>query len=1137
MQHPPVLRQKERAERRLLQPRSIRRALYQTLVFAQVLSLLLSVFVTMAPPASAAPVDAPYAAPVAAPAVPLSMTSVAAPDINCLFDADCTIVVDDATDNFSLPGGTGDGFLQSRLWPVGEAGAAGQGLYAYLYRIDATEIQAVTAEACVSTMSIEFGPIVAIDFDGDGSKEEVFVITKGGLGSVAPASVEQTDNDLTVTFSPPICPGETSYFVGLASQYPKQDVTAKLQGSLGFEAGLRARAPLYRERDGGRIAYIFKESTVDAADFKTLLENNGFTVDLIPLANLLATDLNPYDLAIIATDTGYLGSWGLAPGQSAHVAAARIPVIGINEGGYAYFGEQTMQIGWPHGWHGSGQNIRGLPALSIYQTPYDLTPLLAAPLQIYSADDDMVSIHMPSPISGVTPLAWEPADNQHAPLIAEEQGDVCSQLWGFADAPSAMTPNGKRLFVNAVHFGLDNCPGATDVPEPGCYELFSPREIPSPSLIQFDDLADASVIGSYYQASHGVVFEDGKLASVKTQANATAVSSPNVARNQEADPDGGAAVPLSFKFESGKTHVGFYMGNGDADSVPGSMVGYDAAGNVICQVTNAPVPKEHREFIGMFDPQGRIARVTLNYGSTPLAESIDDLYFAPFDGDVVGHELPTPETPLSGGENVPAVEIQTSNVERFAATVRFPEAHLWAVKGPDEVEYVQVGMPGIDPGSGQTGQPDVPILRKLLAVPRGAKVELAGARPKSADQLAAIVYPSQPQAADAPLNQDEKDEPIPVEDFEDLPFAVDEKAYAGSDSFPARIVDIQTIGRVRDLDLVQVSIAAGQFNPAKGVLDLFESVEFEIVFEGGERGFLPENQADNPFDQAYEPIYALTMNKAAIYEAYFPIKDIVWGCVGSEYLIITDPAFRPAADDLRAWKIGRGMSTSILETGNGAGNAGTTADQIKSAIKYRYDNCHVRPSYVLLLGDAEQIPPFYRSTHYGDLAGTDLPYTTMDFDEFVPTPDIAIGRMPVDTLAQALTIVDKVINYESVPTNSKAFYEEMSFAAYFQCCRPDVAQDGTAARSFLETAEFVRSFMTGQGYGVERIYTTSTAYHSNPAKSGYYDSGTRSTTPNRYYNSAMLPVDLRAEQRLSVERRYDRRDRRHQRRSLSGLPP
>ncbi len=395
------------------------------------MALLLSAFVTMAPPISAAPITAP----VTAPAVPLSIASVSAPDINCIFDADCKIVVDDTTDKFTLPGGIGEGFLQSRLWPVGEPGTKGQGLYPYLYRIDAREIKAATAEACVSTKTIEFGPIVPMDFDGNGSKEDVFVITKGALGSIAPASVEQTGNDLTFTFSPPICPGDSSFFFGLASKYPKQDVTAKLKGSLGFDVDLRARAPLFSERDGGRIAYIFKESTVDAVDFETLLESNGFTVDLIPLASLLATNLNPYDLAIIATDTGHLGSWGLAPGQSGHVAAAQIPVIGLNEGGYAYFGEHAMQIGWPHGWHGSEQNIRGLPGLSYFQTPSDLIGLLGAPLQIYGAVENMVSIHMPAPIAGVTPLAWEPADNQHAPLIAEEQRDVCNQLWGFAGAP------------------------------------------------------------------------------------------------------------------------------------------------------------------------------------------------------------------------------------------------------------------------------------------------------------------------------------------------------------------------------------------------------------------------------------------------------------------------------------------------------------------------------------------------------------------------------------------------------------------------------------------------------------------------------------------------------------------------------
>ena len=137
---------------------------------------------------------------------------------------------------------------------------------------------------------------------------------------------------------------------------------------------------------------------------------------------------------------------------------------------------------------------------------------------------------------------------------------------------------------------------------------------------------------------------------------------------------------------------------------------------------------------------------------------------------------------------------------------------------------------------------------------------------------------------------------------------------------------------MRDLDLVQVSIAAGQFVPAKGALELFESVEFEIVFEGGEEGFLPENRADNPFDRHTSPIYELAMNQAVhLRVSTSPSRTSSGAASAAEYLIITDPAFRPAADDLRTWKnSARHLDVDDLETGNGAGKAGTTADEIRA---------------------------------------------------------------------------------------------------------------------------------------------------------------------------------------------------------------
>jgi hypothetical protein len=59
-------------------------------------------------------------------AAPLSVVKVAAPDINCVFETDCTIVVTDSIGNIPLPNITGTARLQSRTF-TGQAGAPGAG--------------------------------------------------------------------------------------------------------------------------------------------------------------------------------------------------------------------------------------------------------------------------------------------------------------------------------------------------------------------------------------------------------------------------------------------------------------------------------------------------------------------------------------------------------------------------------------------------------------------------------------------------------------------------------------------------------------------------------------------------------------------------------------------------------------------------------------------------------------------------------------------------------------------------------------------------------------------------------------------------------------------------------------------------
>ncbi len=165
-----------------------------------------------------------------------------------------------------------------------------------------------------------------------------------------------------------------------------------------------------------------------------------------------------------------------------------------------------------------------------------------------------------------------------------------------------------------------------------CTQLQSPTQIPSPGLINFDDLANATVIGDSYRPAFGVRFEDGRTTQAIIYGNepAKAHSQPNVASNNAIFPNTSVDVPLRITFDAPKTHVGFYMGNGDTVQPTALLTAYNVAGGIICQKRFVSVPESITAFFGINDPTGSISVVTLDYGSTALSEAIDDLYFAPY---------------------------------------------------------------------------------------------------------------------------------------------------------------------------------------------------------------------------------------------------------------------------------------------------------------------------------------------------------------------------------------------------------------------------------------------------------------------------------------------------------------------------
>lgn len=188
-------------------------------------------------------------------AVPLSVVNVNAPAINCVFDPACTVVVNDTTAPIPLTGATGSGFLQSRTLR-GSPGSPAAGLYLYEYRVDLRNAVGLTNIDCVTSVTLNFGPVVStLDFNADGTRgDQVFVVTSGGIGSVGIASAEKVGNNITFNLSSPVCAGsspgagQSSFFWGLVSARQPRFVNASITHTAGAPLSVQGRAPNYLVR-------------------------------------------------------------------------------------------------------------------------------------------------------------------------------------------------------------------------------------------------------------------------------------------------------------------------------------------------------------------------------------------------------------------------------------------------------------------------------------------------------------------------------------------------------------------------------------------------------------------------------------------------------------------------------------------------------------------------------------------------------------------------------------------------------------------------------------------------------------------------------------------------------------------------
>jgi hypothetical protein len=262
-----------------------------------------------------------------------------------------------------------------------------------------------------------------------------------------------------------------------------------------------------------------------------------------------------------------------------------------------------------------------------------------------------------------------------------------------------------------------------------CVALTAPGQISPATVVSFDELPVGTSIGSYYQRTHGVTFEDGRTTRVIVYDHPLPHSAPLVAQSETSgDP---AATGLNFYFDTAQASVGMRVGNGGGVTMA-RLQGFDADGNQVCSAQIANVPDGHAAFIGFRDDTRRIVSASLTYVDSIQAESIDDLLFS---AELLPTETPA-ATPASTATPTGASTV-TGTPTPTATRPAPPSAALFV--SPSGV------APGGQPRVGGYGFPAAVDLQLILTCPGQMDIDLGAARTDATGRLqASLTAPAYP---------------------------------------------------------------------------------------------------------------------------------------------------------------------------------------------------------------------------------------------------------------------------------------------------------------------------------------------------------------------------------------------------------
>jgi hypothetical protein len=305
----------------------------------------------------------------------------------------------------------------------------------------------------------------------------------------------------------------------------------------------------------------------------------------------------------------------------------------------------------------------------------------------------------------------------------------------------------------------------------------------------------------------------------------------------------------------------------------------------------------------------------------------------------------------------------------------------------------------------EVGEPNIPKANKLLSIPFGSQLQVEVLDYEVQElNLRDLGYTNPLMPVQPSLSKSD--------DPESVPFEIDQMVYQMDQTYALPMAETQVLGAMRNVNIGRVSVSPVEYNPVKGTLKIYTSMDIRISFINPDWQLTEEINA-----KYYSPFFSPVYEKLGNYQAPVNDKDdLVTYPV--KYVIVADPMFETQLQPFIEWKTKKGFIVEVAYTDV----IGSSTTAVTTYLENLYNSANPpadpAPSFVLFVGDDQQIPAHQASGHISDLYFCE--YTNDYF------PEVYYGRFSAQNTTELQPQIDKTLEYEQYLMPDPTYLEEVT---------------------------------------------------------------------------------------------------------------